>query len=269
MTLTEQDRIDITDLINLHGHLTDAGRLDQASELLTPDVTYDLDDFGLGSLHGTAAIREAALALGNANPVGHHVTNIVITQIDDRSARVWSKGIGIKADGTAGSVVYDDIVERRPDGWKISYRRVTARRAALGGRQAGPREILERYRQAAISRSADELRRVYALDASHEFPFTLPGLPSRLAGRDEIVNWITAGWKDHRLKYEGYRTLAIHDTGDPETIIVEQEALGTSVTTGDFALPNLVVLTVRDGQITRLRDYVNIPAATAAIGRDV
>ena len=177
---TEQDRIDINDLINLHGHLTDAGELDQAGELFTRDVTYDLDDFGLGSLHGTAAMREAALAMGEANPVGHHVTNIVITRIDDRSARVQSKGIGIKADGTAGSVAYDDIVTRQPDGWKISYRKVTARRAALGGQAAGAREVLERLRQAAISQSADDMSRVYAADAVHEFPFTRPGLPSRL-----------------------------------------------------------------------------------------
>jgi SnoaL-like domain len=92
------------------------------------------------------AVREAAVALGDANPVGHHVTNIVITSIDDRSARVQSKGIGIKADGTAGSVVYDDIVTRQPGGWKISYRKVMARRAALGGQQAGPREVLEHFR---------------------------------------------------------------------------------------------------------------------------
>src|ERR1700689_1868049 len=102
MALSEQDRTDINDLVNLHGHRTDAGDLDHAGELFTPDVTYALDDFGLRSLHGTAAMREAALALGEANPVGHHVTNIVITQIDDRSARGQSKGIGIKADGTAG-----------------------------------------------------------------------------------------------------------------------------------------------------------------------
>jgi ketosteroid isomerase-like protein len=49
---------------------------------------------------------------------------------------------------------------------------------------------------------------------------------------------------------------------------VEQEALGTSASTGDFALPNLMVLTVRSEQIARLRDYVNILAATAAIERD-
>ncbi|ETK37684.1 nuclear transport factor 2 family protein [Microbispora sp. ATCC PTA-5024] len=269
MTLREQDRIDITDLINLHGHLTDAGELDRASELLTPDVTYDLDDFGLGSLQGVATIREAALALGDANPVGHHVTNIVITQIDGNSARVKSKGIGIMADGTAGSVVYDDIVTRQPDGWKISYRKVSARRAPLGGREAGPREVLERFRHASISQSADDLRRLYALDAVHEFPFTRPGVPSRLDGRDEIVNWITAGWKAGPLKYERYRTLAVHDTADPETIIVEQEALGTSASTGEFALPNIVVLTVRNGQIVRLRDYVNILAAAEAMGRDI
>lgn len=269
MALTEQDRIDITDLINLHGHLMDAGELDQADELFTSDVTYDMDGIGLDSMHGIAAIRAAALALGDANPVGHHVTNIMITGIDDRSARIRSKGIGIRADGTAGSVVYDDIVTRQTDGWKISYRKVTARRAALGRHQAGPREVLERFQQAAINQSVDEMKRVYAVDAVHDFPFTLPGLPSRLAGRDEIVNFIAAGWKAYPLKYERYRTLAIHDTHDPATIIVEQEVLGTSTSTGKFVLPNILVLTAREGQIANLRDYINIPVTAAAMGRDL
>ncbi|HEY7433462.1 MAG TPA: nuclear transport factor 2 family protein [Streptosporangiaceae bacterium] len=268
MALSEQDRIDINDLINLHGHLTDAGELDQASELFTPDVTYDLADFGLDPLQGTAAIREAALALGDANPVGHHVTNIVITELDDRSARVQSKGIGVKADGAAGSVTYDDIVTRQAGGWKIRYRKVTARRSALGGQEPGAREVLQRLRQAAIARSADDMRRVYSADAVHEFPFTRPGVPSRLEGRDEIVTWIAAGWQAYPLKYEHYRTLAIHDTSDPATIIVEQEALGTSAATGEFALPNIIVLTVRNGQVARLRDYVNIMAAATAMGGD-
>jgi ketosteroid isomerase-like protein len=269
MELTERDQTDICDLINLHGHLTDAGKLDEAGELFTPDVTYDLSDFGLGPLHGTAAVREAALELGDASPVGHHVTNVVITPVDARSARVQSKGIGIQADGTAGSVVYDDIVTRRPGGWKISYRKVTARRAVLGGRRAGAREVLERFRQAAISQSAADMSHLHAADAVHEFPFSRPGLPSRLEGREEIVNFIAAGWQAYGLKYELYRTHAIYDTSDPETIIVEQEVLGTSATTGEFALPSIVVLTARNGQVIRLRDYVSIPAAAAAMGRDI
>ena len=266
MALTELDRIDIADLINLHGHLTDAGELDRWSELFTPDVTYDLDDFNLGSLHGTTALREAALALGDANPVGHHVTNIVITPIDDHSARVRSKGIGIRADGTAGSVGYDDVVTRRPDGWKISHRKVTARRAPVGER--GPRDVLERWRQAAISQSVEDMRGVYAVDAVHEFPFIAPGMPSRLEGRDEIVHWTNAVWQTNTYRYESYRTLAIHDTSDPATIIVEQENLGTSTSNGEFALPNLLVFTAHNGQITHIRDYVNILAATAALGND-
>ncbi|WP_236794302.1 nuclear transport factor 2 family protein [Amycolatopsis sp. GM8] len=145
----------------------------------------------------------------------------------------------------------------------------TARRAAPGNHELGPREVLERYRRAAINQSADDMRRVYALDAVHEFPFAYPGVPSRLEGRDEIVNWITAGWQANPLKYERYRTLAIHDTGDPETIVVEQEALGTSASTGEFALPNIVVLTVRHGRIAHLRDYVNILAAATAMGHDL
>jgi ketosteroid isomerase-like protein len=132
----------------------------------------------------------------------------------------------------------------------------------------GPRAVLERFRRASINRSVEELSRVYALDAVHEFPFTPPGVPSRLAGRDEIVNWVSAGWAAFPLEYESYRTLAVHDTGDPETIVVEQEALGTSATTGGFALPNIIVLTARDGQIVRLRDYADPLAAAAAMGRD-
>ncbi|MCW2946571.1 MAG: hypothetical protein JWR24_3288, partial [Actinoallomurus sp.] len=163
------------------------------------------------------------------------------------------------------------IVTRQPAGWKISYRKVTARQAALGEQEVGAREVLQRFRQAAISQSADDMGRVYAVDAVHEFPFTRPGVPSRLEGRDEIVNWIAAGWKACPLKYERYRTLAIYDTNDPETIIVEQEALGTSTSTGEFALPNIMVLTARNGQIAHLRDYVNIlaAAAAAAMGSDM
>jgi ketosteroid isomerase-like protein len=261
MALTHQDRIDITDLINRHGHLVDTGELDRLDELFTPDVTYDLGDFGLGTLVGIAALRAAAD--GATDPIGHHVTNIMITEVDDSSATVRSKGIGINADRTAGSVAYRDTVTRGPDGWRISHRRVTARRTA------GPREVLARFRRAAVEQSADLMRDVYADNAIHEFPFTRPGLPTRLEGAAEIVRWTTEVWQAKAFRYESYRTIAIHDTGDPATIVVEQEAVGVSPAAGKFALPNIVVLTAHDGRITHLRDYVNIPAAADALGRQL
>ncbi|WP_083661723.1 nuclear transport factor 2 family protein [Actinophytocola xanthii] len=128
------------------------------------------------------------------------------------------------------------------------------------------REVLDRWRRASVEQSIEDMRCLYAVDAVHEFPFTAPGLPSRLEGRDEIVGWIAAGWSTNALRYETYRTRAVHGTDDQDTIVVEQEAVGTSAATGGFALPNLVVLTVHNGQIAELRDYVNIPAAMAALG---
>ncbi|OLF08344.1 hypothetical protein BLA60_23225 [Actinophytocola xinjiangensis] len=130
----------------------------------------------------------------------------------------------------------------------------------------GPREILDRWRAASITRSPTVLAALYDQDAVHEFPFTRPGFPARLKGRDEIVTWITTGWRESPLRYTHYRTQAIHDTTDPNTIVVAQEAVGTSEATGPVTLPNLLVLTTRAGRITHLHDYVDIPAAEAALG---
>jgi hypothetical protein len=43
-----------------------------------------------------------------------------------------SKGIGVMADGSCGSVTYVDELRREPDGWRIRYRKVLRRRAPLG-----------------------------------------------------------------------------------------------------------------------------------------
>jgi hypothetical protein len=44
---------------------------------------------------------------------------------------VRSKGIGIMADGTSGSVVYEDLVRRTSAGWRISRRTVIPRQRPL------------------------------------------------------------------------------------------------------------------------------------------
>ncbi|WP_327640555.1 nuclear transport factor 2 family protein [Kribbella sp. NBC_00482] len=124
------DRIAITDLINLHGHLVDSG--ERYDELFTPDVEYDVSDLGGGVITGRAALWEAGLALGDNNPVGHHVTNIVLTEVGPDEVTARSKAIGITADGRCASLVYEDVVARTPDGWLISRRRVVLRRRPLG-----------------------------------------------------------------------------------------------------------------------------------------
>ncbi|MFF9508634.1 nuclear transport factor 2 family protein [Streptomyces sp. NPDC014724] len=135
MTLGVEDRMAITELIGLHGHLVDDGELDRLEELFTADVVYDATDLGHGALHGPAAVRDAARAMGERGTVGHHVTNIILTPVSGDQVRARSKGIGTRSDGTCGSVTYEDLIVRGAKGWRISRRKVAARRAPSDGDQ--------------------------------------------------------------------------------------------------------------------------------------
>ncbi|MFY7563144.1 nuclear transport factor 2 family protein [Streptomyces sp. WI04-05B] len=96
-------------------------------------MVYDLSDFGQGRVTGLAALMDASLALGSANPVAHHVTNVVVAETPDGRVHARSKGLGVRADGTCGSVTYEDTLVRVDGGRRISYRKVSARRVPLGG----------------------------------------------------------------------------------------------------------------------------------------
>jgi 3-phenylpropionate/cinnamic acid dioxygenase small subunit len=134
MSVSLEDRMAVTDVISRHGHLVDAGELDRLGELFTPDVTYDVSALGGEPLVGLAAIVAASLRLGPGNPVAHHVTNVVVDRLDHDRVTARSKGFGVRADGTIGSVVYQDILVRSPDGWRISHRTVRPRRTPLSER---------------------------------------------------------------------------------------------------------------------------------------
>ncbi|HVX47314.1 MAG TPA: nuclear transport factor 2 family protein [Mycobacteriales bacterium] len=138
--LRAEDRWMIGETLSMHGHLFDEGELDRLDEIFTADVVYDISDIGHGVLVGIDAVRAAALELGNANPLAHIVTNIVITETaEDDVATVRSTGIAITRDRT-GTASYLDTVRREREGWRISHRRILARRDPLGGRVPEPPE---------------------------------------------------------------------------------------------------------------------------------
>lgn len=133
MELSANDRVAITELINRHGHLADRGDFDGMTALFTEDVRYDVSALGGGVMVGLAAARDAALTLGDANPVGHHVTNIVLHRSGDGVVHALSKGLGVMADGSVASVTYEDTVEPTARGWRITHRIVRPRRTPLQG----------------------------------------------------------------------------------------------------------------------------------------
>ncbi len=132
MPLTTADRFAIHELVSLHGHLADDRRSDDLGLLLTPDASYDVTAYGLGIVRGLDALIELFNSAPGDQPVGHHVTNVVVTadpDLDSR-ARVRSKGLSVMADGQAGSVVYEDEVVRTTNGWRVSARVVVPSRRA-------------------------------------------------------------------------------------------------------------------------------------------
>lgn len=131
MTPSPIDEFEIHRVIALHGHLADTGAFDRFGEVFTDDVVYDLTAFDAGEVLGHLALRAMAVELGDRNPVGHHVTNIVLTTAAGDAATALSKGLAVYADGTVASVAYEDTLRRTTDGWRIARRRVLPRRRPL------------------------------------------------------------------------------------------------------------------------------------------
>ncbi|WP_437665415.1 nuclear transport factor 2 family protein [Sorangium sp. So ce1182] len=123
-TLAVEDRLAIHELLALHGHLVDDGAIDDLDSLFTEDAIYDVSALGFGSHRGLERLRELFQYNGDGNPVGHHVTNVMVRVGDDGVVRVRSKGLGVLANGSSGSVIYEDIVKRTARGWRIAERKV-------------------------------------------------------------------------------------------------------------------------------------------------
>ena len=132
MALSAEQTLDIQRLVALHGHLADTGEFDRFAEVFTDDIVYDMTGIGFGTLRGAAELRAAALDPGEGNPVGHHVTNIMVTQTADGEVRARSKFLGVLRDGRTGSGVYEDRLTATAAGWRITHRAILPAKAPIG-----------------------------------------------------------------------------------------------------------------------------------------
>lgn len=103
-------------------------------------------------------------------------------------------------------------------------------------------------------------------DGSMEFPFAPEGRPKRLENREAIAAYMRH-YPDH-IDLHDFPELLIHQTTDPETIVVEMRGVGRLVESDrPFDMTYIAVVTVRDGHITSYRDYWN-PLAVLEPGTD-
>ncbi|MET9022444.1 nuclear transport factor 2 family protein [Actinopolymorpha sp. NPDC004070] len=131
---------------------------------------------------------------------------------------------------------------------------------------AGPRGVFARFQQAVLANSRDAMADLFAPDGVQEFPFRAPGIPARLEGREAVRSWLSRN-AGQLIRFEAYRDVTIHDTTDPEVIVVEHAIDCTHLPTGrPLRMSYVYVLRARDGQIVSLRDYVNLlPVLTARL----
>lgn len=122
--------------------------------------------------------------------------------------------------------------------------------------------IVTRFHDAMLHKSADELADLYSEDGVHEFPFRMPGMVERYNGREEIRAGYRASWGATPASVEEIRNVVIHQSTDPEVLVVEHETAVT-VYGQPYTVPGLLVLRVRDGKIVHTRDYMDATAVAS------
>jgi ketosteroid isomerase-like protein len=128
-----------------------------------------------------------------------------------------------------------------------------------------PREVFQRMREqwfGPVVALTDEL---LAHDVIIESPFAAGG-PHRIEGSRRFLDFVNPRRAAFPVRFDDCRTTAIHDTSDPDTIVVEYELTGTSTATGRQATAGFIgVLTARDGKIALWREYQNTLAIQQAL----
>jgi ketosteroid isomerase-like protein len=129
-----------------------------------------------------------------------------------------------------------------------------------------PREVFQQTQQQWLGRPTPLTGEHLADDVIIELPFAAPGQPARFEGRQGFLDFANPQRAALPVHFDECRTTAVHDTADPDTIIVEYELTGTLIETNQQHTAAFVcVLTVRDGKVTRWREYQNTLAILQAL----
>src|SRR2546429_498505 len=96
---------------------------------------------------------------------------------------------------------------------------------------ATSREIVERVLRAGREMDTEAFVNLFALDGYIEWPFRPDGIPGRVEGREGIRDFMN-GQAAGLVRFDEYRNTAVHETVDPEVVIVEYDVYGTVIPTG-------------------------------------
>jgi uncharacterized protein len=130
-----------------------------------------------------------------------------------------------------------------------------------------PADVLARRRHLTLNGDADGLADLFAPDAVIEAPFAgPPGTPARLEGR-EVIREYSRHVMASPLRLGDFEVVELHQTQDPEVVIVEMRTNGTVTTTGrSFVATSIQILRIREGHIVLFRDFADPRVLEEVIG---
>ena len=130
-----------------------------------------------------------------------------------------------------------------------------------------PRQTVERFLKAVVSPTPGDMADCYADQVVIEMPFASGLAPGRIeTTREEIRQRFAAGAAARR--YTGLRDVRIHETADPDVLVLEYSLDGTRISDSEpFTMSFVMVLTFRAGLIAHSRDYTDPIAGARALGR--
>ncbi|WP_245716246.1 nuclear transport factor 2 family protein [Micromonospora humi] len=127
------------------------------------------------------------------------------------------------------------------------------------------REVVERVLRAGREQDVEAFVALMAPEGYIEWPFRPAGVPGRVQGHAQIRRHLTEA-ANALVTIDEHRDLVLHETTDPEVVVVEYEARGSVVATdAPFEQTVIAVFRVRDGRIVSYRDYINPLALLAAL----
>lgn len=111
--------------------------------------------------------------------------------------------------------------------------------------------------------AGEDISDLFTQDVVFEFPYAPEGLPRRLDGMAALADHLKR--LEPMLKLGEFTLHAVHPSDD--TVIIEFSCDGSGIATGlPYDQDYISVVTLRDGRISRYRDYWNPLVALSALG---
>jgi uncharacterized protein len=125
--------------------------------------------------------------------------------------------------------------------------------------------LMQAYQTLITEQRLDEWIELWADDGVCEFPFAAEGRPSRLCGKDEILEYMTQ--YPGRISIEGVDELRVHLGLDPHVAVVEMTIRGLATETGKPYNQQFVIIgETKDGKLAHYREYWNPLISAEAFG---